>query len=159
MECHHTSSIPSGNSSLSFFPSETRTTRSVATDPAYQRGWSSRSSLRFWCSDAPTGESWMRSARRALYDADATSVLQQGRWTHSNRLRFRFADETLPPERVWDCAPLPGQGVTTGGHEHLALNTDFAPTVADLAGAVPPYEPNGRSFVLLPGTPWPQPDE
>lgn len=52
-----------------------------------------------------------------------------------------------------------GPGVSTGGREHLTLNTDFAPAVADLAGAVSPYEPDGRSFVPLLGTTRPQPEE
>jgi N-acetylglucosamine-6-sulfatase len=52
-----------------------------------------------------------------------------------------------------------GPGVTTGSREHLTLNTDFAPTVADLAGAASPYKPDGRSFVPLLGTPGPQPED
>jgi N-acetylglucosamine-6-sulfatase len=52
-----------------------------------------------------------------------------------------------------------GPSVTTGGREHLTLNTDFAPTVADLAGAISPYEPDGRSFVPLLGTPRPGHEE
>jgi len=51
-----------------------------------------------------------------------------------------------------------GPGVSTGGREHLTLNTDFAPTIADLAGATPPYAPDGRSFVPLLGDPRPQPE-
>jgi N-acetylglucosamine-6-sulfatase len=42
-----------------------------------------------------------------------------------------------------------GPGVPSGGVRHMVLNTDLAPTIADLAGVSPGITPDGRSFAPL----------
>jgi len=44
---------------------------------------------------------------------------------------------------------ISGPGVASGGAKHLVLNTDLAPTIADLAGVSPGLVPDGRSFAAL----------
>jgi N-acetylglucosamine-6-sulfatase len=42
-----------------------------------------------------------------------------------------------------------GPGVASGGAKHMVLNTDLAPTIAELAGVAPDITPDGRSFAPL----------
>jgi arylsulfatase A-like enzyme len=42
-----------------------------------------------------------------------------------------------------------GPGVAPGSAKHTVLNTDLAPTIADLAGVTPGLVPDGRSFAPL----------
>jgi arylsulfatase A-like enzyme len=44
---------------------------------------------------------------------------------------------------------ISGPGVAAGGANHMVLNTDLAPTIADLAGVAPGITPDGRSFAPL----------
>ena len=44
---------------------------------------------------------------------------------------------------------ISGPGVTSGDAKHMVLNTDLAPTIADLAGVAPGLTPDGRSFAPL----------
>jgi N-acetylglucosamine-6-sulfatase len=44
---------------------------------------------------------------------------------------------------------ISGPGVASGSVKHVVLNTDLAPTIADLAGVEPGLTPDGRSFVPL----------
>jgi len=44
---------------------------------------------------------------------------------------------------------IAGPGVASGGVKHTVLNTDLAPTIADLAGVAPGITPDGRSFAPL----------
>jgi N-acetylglucosamine-6-sulfatase len=44
---------------------------------------------------------------------------------------------------------ISGPGVASGGAKHTVLNTDLAPTIADLAGITPGLAPDGRSFAPL----------
>jgi N-acetylglucosamine-6-sulfatase len=44
---------------------------------------------------------------------------------------------------------ISGPGVAAGGAKHMVLNTDLAPTIADLAGVAPGITPDGRSFAPL----------
>jgi N-acetylglucosamine-6-sulfatase len=47
---------------------------------------------------------------------------------------------------------ISGPGVASGSAKHMVLNTDLAPTIADLAGVTPgltPDTPDGRSFAPL----------
>ena len=44
---------------------------------------------------------------------------------------------------------ISGPGVTSGGVKHMVLNTDLAPTIAELAGVAPGIVPDGRSFAPL----------
>jgi N-acetylglucosamine-6-sulfatase len=44
---------------------------------------------------------------------------------------------------------ISGPGVASGGAKHTVLNTDLAPTIADLAGVAPGVVPDGRSFAPL----------
>ena len=44
---------------------------------------------------------------------------------------------------------ISGPGVASGGAKHMVLNTDLAPTIAELAGVAPGILPDGRSFVPL----------
>ncbi|MBA2715071.1 MAG: sulfatase, partial [Rubrobacteraceae bacterium] len=44
---------------------------------------------------------------------------------------------------------ISGPGVASGSVKHMVLNTDLAPTIADLAGVAPGLVPDGRSFAPL----------
>jgi N-acetylglucosamine-6-sulfatase len=44
---------------------------------------------------------------------------------------------------------ISGPGVASGEAQHMVLNTDLAPTIADLAGVAPRLPPDGRSFAPL----------
>ncbi len=44
---------------------------------------------------------------------------------------------------------ISGPGVASGSVKHTVLNTDLAPTIADLAGITPGLTPDGRSFAPL----------
>jgi N-acetylglucosamine-6-sulfatase len=44
---------------------------------------------------------------------------------------------------------ISGPGVASGGAKHMVLNTDLAPTIAELAGVAPGITPDGRSFAPL----------
>ncbi|CAN5791401.1 hypothetical protein BH18ACT11_BH18ACT11_12210 [soil metagenome] len=44
---------------------------------------------------------------------------------------------------------ISGPGVASGGAKHTILNTDLAPTIADLGGVAPGIAPDGRSFAPL----------
>ena len=44
---------------------------------------------------------------------------------------------------------ISGPGVAAGGARHMVVNTDLAPTIADLAGVTPGLGPDGRSFAPL----------
>jgi arylsulfatase A-like enzyme len=44
---------------------------------------------------------------------------------------------------------ISGPGVASGSARHMVLNTDLAPTIADLAGVTPKFTPDGRSFAPL----------
>jgi len=44
---------------------------------------------------------------------------------------------------------ISGPGVASGRAKHMVLNTDLAPTIADLAGVASGLTPDGRSFAPL----------
>ena len=44
---------------------------------------------------------------------------------------------------------ISGPGVASGSVKHTVLNTDLAPTIAELAGVAPGITPDGRSFAPL----------
>ena len=44
---------------------------------------------------------------------------------------------------------ISGPGVASGSARHMVLNTDLAPTIAELAGVAPGIAPDGRSFAPL----------
>ncbi len=46
---------------------------------------------------------------------------------------------------------ISGPGIASGGARHMVLNTDLAPTIADLAGATPGFATDGRSGIVSGG--------
>ena len=68
---------PFGSSSKPSCPSEVRTIRSDVIGPASPTEWSSRSWLRFWCSDAPTKGS---PTSLALRGSESTLCRRRNEW-------------------------------------------------------------------------------
>ena len=80
---NHTSSSPSGSSSVPCCPKENRITLWAAIGLAYPIGWSSRSSSRYWSSAVLTGGSPTGRARPRRSGADAMSGSRLVLWKPS----------------------------------------------------------------------------
>jgi N-acetylglucosamine-6-sulfatase len=69
---------------------------------------------------------------------------------HLGQHRLSAGKRTAFNEDVRVPLAVSGPGVPSGGANHMVLNTDLAPTIADLAGvAKPGLTPDGRSFAPL----------
>ena len=68
---------------------------------------------------------------------------------HLGQHRLSAGKRTAYNEDVRVPLAVSGPGVASGGAKHMVLNTDLAPTIADLAGVTPGLTPDGRSFAPL----------
>lgn len=92
--------------------------------------------------------------RRGLLD-DTYVFLTSDNGFQQGEHRLVFHKTTPYEESIRTPLVVRGPDVVAGAvRSELVLNTDIAPTVADLAGAIPPYETDGRSLMpLLRGQP------
>jgi N-acetylglucosamine-6-sulfatase len=68
---------------------------------------------------------------------------------HLGQHRLRAGKMTAYEEDMRVPLAISGPGVASGGVKHMVLNTDLAPTIADLAEVTPGITPDGRSFAPL----------
>jgi N-acetylglucosamine-6-sulfatase len=76
-------------------------------------------------------------------------ILTSDNGYHLGQHRLTAGKRTAYKENARVPLAVSGPGVASGGAEHMVLNTDLAPTIADLAGIAPGITPDGRSFVPL----------
>jgi arylsulfatase A-like enzyme len=68
---------------------------------------------------------------------------------HLGEHRLGGGKRTAYEEDVRVPLAISGPGVASGDAKHMILNTDLAPTIAELAGVAPGITPDGRSFAPL----------
>jgi N-acetylglucosamine-6-sulfatase len=68
---------------------------------------------------------------------------------HLGQHRLRAGKRTAYNEDIRVPLAISGPGVASGSVNHMVLNTDLAPTIADLAKVSPGLTPDGRSFAAL----------
>jgi arylsulfatase A-like enzyme len=76
-------------------------------------------------------------------------ILTSDNGYHLGQHRLSAGKRTAYIEDIRVPLAISGPGVTSGGTMHTVLNTDLAPTIADLAGIAPGLAPDGRSFAPL----------
>jgi arylsulfatase A-like enzyme len=68
---------------------------------------------------------------------------------HLGEHRLGAGKRTAYEEDVRVPLAVSGPSVASGSAKHMVLNTDLAPTIAELAGVPPDITPDGRSFAPL----------
>jgi N-acetylglucosamine-6-sulfatase len=68
---------------------------------------------------------------------------------HLGQHRLGAGKMTAYEEDIRVPLAISGPGVASGVARHMVLNTDFAPTIADLVGVTPGLAPDGRSLAPL----------
>src|ERR671933_823260 len=92
----------------------------------------------------------LKDELRATHELDNTYlILTSDNGYHLGEHRLGAGKMTAYEEDMRVPLAISGPGVASGGVKHLVLNTDLAPTIADLAGVTPGLTPNGRSLAPL----------
>jgi N-acetylglucosamine-6-sulfatase len=76
-------------------------------------------------------------------------ILTSDNGYHLGQHRLGAGKMTAYEEDIRIPLAVSGPGVASGGVKHMVLNTDLAPTIANLAGVAPGLTPDGRSFAPL----------
>jgi N-acetylglucosamine-6-sulfatase len=76
-------------------------------------------------------------------------ILTSDNGYHLGQHRLGAGKMTAYEEDIRVPLAVSGPDVASGGVEHMVLNTDLAPTIANLAGVEPSLTPDGRSFAPL----------
>ena len=76
-------------------------------------------------------------------------ILTSDNGYHQGQHRLGAGKMTAYEEDMRVPLAISGPDVASGSARHMVLNTDLAPTIADLAGAAPELIPDGHSFVSL----------
>jgi N-acetylglucosamine-6-sulfatase len=76
-------------------------------------------------------------------------ILTSDNGYHLGQHRLGAGKMTAYEEDIRVPLAISGPGVVSGGTKHMVLNTDLAPTIADLAGVAPGLTPDGRSLAPL----------
>jgi N-acetylglucosamine-6-sulfatase len=92
----------------------------------------------------------LKDELRATGELDNTYlILTSDNGYHLGQHRLGSGKMTAYEEDMRVPLAISGPGVASGSVRHLVLNTDLAPTIADLAGAKPSLTPDGRSLAPL----------
>jgi N-acetylglucosamine-6-sulfatase len=92
----------------------------------------------------------LRDKLRETGELDNTYlILTSDNGYHMGQHRLTAGKMTAYEEDMRVPLAISGPGVASGSVKHMVLNTDLAPTIADLAGVAPGLTPDGRSLVPL----------